>query len=200
MLMPLAACVFVIATAQPGTPPPQTSPPTVSGTKATAGPRQKPATVPEGASKAPSVDEKPNPGPAVRPRNVSVDVTISDQSGSADPVKKIVTMLVADGQTGNVRTRGTVKAAGTSPEGGTNSREQPVSLNVDASPSVYRDGSVKLGLSIEYQPSPSDGAVVLVTERVSVTLDSGKPLVISRAVDPSGDRKVTVEVTATVLK
>jgi hypothetical protein len=37
-------------------------------------------------------------------------------------------------------------------------------------------------------------------ERLSVILESGKPMVVSQAADPTSDRKITVEVTATILK
>ncbi len=200
MLMPLAACALVIAVAYPGAPPPQASPPSVSGTKAAPAPRQKPGTVPEGTSKAPSGDEKPNPGPPSKRRNVSIEVTIADQSRTAEPVRKVVSMVVADGLTGSVRTGGVIQVR-TSEH---TTQAVPVTLNVDASPVLDKDGSVRLSMSLEYRPtaggSADEGEGTAVTERVSVTLDSGKPLVISRAVDPSGNRKVTVEVTATVLK
>jgi hypothetical protein len=35
---------------------------------------------------------------------------------------------------------------------------------------------------------------------LSVILESGKPMVVSQAADPTSDRKITVEVTATILK
>jgi hypothetical protein len=35
---------------------------------------------------------------------------------------------------------------------------------------------------------------------MSLILESGKPTVVSQAADPSSDRKITVEVTATILK
>jgi len=37
-------------------------------------------------------------------------------------------------------------------------------------------------------------------ERLTVILESGKPTVISQEADPTSERKITVEVTATILK
>jgi hypothetical protein len=38
------------------------------------------------------------------------------------------------------------------------------------------------------------------SERLGLTLESGKPMMISQAADPTSDRKITVEVTATILR
>ena len=48
-------------------------------------------------------------------------------------------------------------------------------------------------------PENSGGGAEL-NQRLTVTLESGKPMVISRAADPAGNRKINVEVTATVMK
>jgi hypothetical protein len=39
-----------------------------------------------------------------------------------------------------------------------------------------------------------------IQEQMNVLLTDGKPLVVSQSADPRGDRKVTVDVTATILK
>ena len=39
-----------------------------------------------------------------------------------------------------------------------------------------------------------------LNQSLTVVLQSGKPMLISQAADPTSDRKVTVEVKATVLK
>jgi len=71
------------------------------------------------------------------------------------------------------------------------------SLNVDARPVVQPNGKVLTRLGLEFQ---SGNDVPFVQVRVQPLLESGKSLRISRAVSPKGDRSVTVEVTATVLK
>ncbi len=143
----------------------------------------------------PPGDARPSPAKAdaTRRRNVSIEVKILDQSASAEPATKLVTVMVADGQSGSVR-------SGT--------REFPnmvdnhaVTLNVDVAPTVSAEDSIRLGLTLEYRPASDSAAPpIQLNERVSVTLESGKPLVVSRAVDPSGNRKISVEVTATLMK
>ena len=154
---------------------------------------------------------KPVPGKAPAPsmevtkrRNVNIDVTIADQTGTAEPVKKVVTMIVSDRQMGSVRSTGNVVVA---IEGTPVSERRIVTLNVDASPLVHSDGSMLLTLNLEYVPRPEDGPDTLkrpapaeLKERMAVTLESGKPMVISRASDPGSNRRITVEVTATVMK
>jgi hypothetical protein len=39
-----------------------------------------------------------------------------------------------------------------------------------------------------------------MNEQVGVVLDSGKPLVVSQAFDPTSDRRISVELKATILK
>src|SRR4051812_24939060 len=46
--------------------------------------------------------------PEARRRNVSIELTISDQTGASEPLKKVVTMIVADRQMGSVRSSGNV--------------------------------------------------------------------------------------------
>jgi hypothetical protein len=75
-------------------------------------------------------------------------------------------------------------------------------LNVDATPRLQKDGRVVLQLSLEYRPQEKVDATdaAPINEFLTVLLQSGKPLVVTQAADPSSDRKVTVEVTATILK
>jgi hypothetical protein len=142
----------------------------------------------------------------VRRRNVNIEVAITEQTGVADPVKKVVTMVVADGQMGSVRSTGSAMepAAGAvgAPEVVVEGR--PLTLNIDASPTVRADDSVQLSLTLEYAPRPDDAdrksARAQLNERVALTLESGTPMVISRSADPGSNRHIIVEVTATVMK
>lgn len=133
-------------------------------------------------------------------RNVNIDITITDQTGTAEPVKKTVTMIITDRQMGSVRSTGNVAGA-MAPF------EIHAALNVDATPVVHSDDSILLKLTLEYVPRPQDGqdgvkrpAPAQLNERMAVTLESGQPMVISRAADPGSNRRITVEVTATVMK
>ena len=128
--------------------------------------------------------------------NVQVELTLTDQLGSGVPEKKTVSMIVASGNWGKIRSVGTVRPAGEPPFG--------VDLNVDARPHVSVDGQIQLELTLNYSP-PADKDSVRprptgINQSQTVVLQSGKPLTISQAADPLNDRKVIVEVKATVLK
>ena len=126
------------------------------------------------------------PSVEVKRRNVSIEVAISDQTGSAEPVKKVVTMVVADGRMGGVRSVGSVTVSIGQPGASVTSLERrAITLNVDASPNALPDGSVFVALTLEYMPRPEDGekteGPAQLNERMTVTLESGKAMVVSRA-------------------
>ena len=126
------------------------------------------------------------------PSNIKLELTIVDQSGSGDPVRKTVTMVVADRGTGSIRSGGVVRPQGR------------VHVNVDASPTILPNGMVRLRLSLEYSPrtATTDGGneSPSLNEQITVLLDPNKPLTVSQAADPASDRRITVEVRATTLK
>jgi hypothetical protein len=172
-------------------------------------PRTAPAQTPAAPATAPRPEQPAAQRPAEpvgQPLNIRLELTITDQAGPGEPVRKQVTMLVADGQNANVRTSGhqRVSAAGAVPAG-----DFPISINVDARPLILRDGSIRLNLGLEYQPRPNPGQpdaavqaaqMSALNERIGLIVQDGKPLVISQASDPGSDRKVTVELRATILK
>jgi hypothetical protein len=106
---------------------------------------------------------------------------------SAAPLKKTVTMMIAEGRMGRIRS----------------AREQSTAvLNVDATPTIFGN-QIRLQMTLEYSPplsSESATRVAHVSETVTLMLGSGKPTLVSRAADPAADRTVSVEVTATILK
>jgi len=151
--------------------------------------------------------QKPNaqevsPGPRGpgQPVNIKLDLTITDQAGAGEPSKKVITLIVADQQNGYIRSKGNVWI--------TERRGFNVTINVDARPVILREGLVRVDLALEYQPTPpAAGSATAVTadatnlnQRIGVILHEGKPLVISQAVDPASDRKISVELKATILK
>ena len=90
-------------------------------------------------------------------------------------------------------------------------------INVDARPQITRDNVIRLDLGLEYQPVvdervaaaaataapamfPPEQSYSNLNQRISVLLDSGKPLVISQAADPGSARQISVEVKATIAK
>lgn len=145
--------------------------------------------------------ETPPPPSPYRPQsNIQIELTITDQTGSAPVEKKTVSMIAAD------RTWGKVRASAVAG----NERGLPpvsVGLNVDARPFVLPDGVVQVEFTIGYNPLGPAAATTTPGQRptelnqsLTVLLQSGKPLIVSQAADPLTDRKIVVEVKATVLR
>jgi hypothetical protein len=132
--------------------------------------------------------------------NVQVELTLTDQTGNATPDKKTVSMIVSSGNWGRIRSSGNMMLPGEAPFA--------VDLNVDARPFVSVEGPIQLELTVVYAPAlqagtprePAKTQPVKVNQSLTVVLQSGKLLMISQAADPASDRKVNVEVKATVLK
>jgi hypothetical protein len=135
----------------------------------------------------------PRPEPSA---NIRIDLAISDQRGTTAPITKIVTMTMMDTGSGRIRTGGDVRT----PLG-----FRPVTLNVDAQPRIHKDGKIRVDLTIEYRPTAAESdteqsTTPTINESISVLLDDGKSLLISQSADPATDRKVKVEVKASILR
>jgi hypothetical protein len=129
--------------------------------------------------------------------NVQVELNLTDQVGSQAPEKKTVSMIVSSGNWGKIRSLAQVMQIGEPP--------YQAILNVDARPFVSIDGPVQLELTLVYEPVKAEGEARRprssgINQSQTVVLASGKPLIVSQAADPVSDRKVVVEVKATVLK
>ena len=133
------------------------------------------------------------PEPPGQPTNIKLDLTITDQTGPGNPLKKVVTMVVADRGNGSIRSSGMM-----GPQG------RRVQINLDAYPTILQSNQMRLRLSLEYNPGSvgSDGPTEWssLNEQITLLLEPGKPMMISQAADPISDRKITVEVRATLLK
>ena len=162
-------------------------------------------------------DEEPARGQeAARavPQDVRLDVTIHDQSGATRPVSKTVSMVVADRESGSIRSQTRMPYKQTIGATGANAPPQveawnteDLPLNVDAAPIILADGHVRVKLGLSYRiaslPPGAAGAPLAtanVTKNIIAVLTDGKPLVISESADAATDRKVTVEVKATIQK
>ena len=168
--------------------------PALAGQNAPA--EQKP--VPPAAKMAP-------PEPPAPAANIRIEVSIADQTGSGTPAKKVVSMIAGNGHNTNIRSSASVPVKGAG--GIFNYRN--VTINVDARPLISQKepNKILLNLGLEYLPRSAGGqeemeaGMASLSERLNgLILESGKPIVISQAADPTSDRKVTVEVTATILK
>jgi hypothetical protein len=132
--------------------------------------------------------------------NVRVDLTILDQRADGPNEKKQVSMIVSETAWGKIRTHATTRPP--SPTAGPN---MDVALNVDARPFINAAGNIQLELVVNYNPLDETNKAGLVrptelNQSLTVILQSGKPLVVAQAADPMVDRKMIVEVVATILK
>jgi hypothetical protein len=79
-------------------------------------------------------------------------------------------------------------------------------LNVDAEPTILEPDKIRLRVSLEYLPKPDQENAVSgegrgnLRQSLNVIVEPGKPITISQASDPTSDRKITVDLTATILK
>jgi hypothetical protein len=128
--------------------------------------------------------------------NVRVEVTLNEVGGAGAAVIKTVSVTTTNQNWGKLRSQVNSRAYGVTP------------LNVDVRPEVLADGKVELRVAIEYnqgrnpdsENNPDKIAGVMINQSATLLLDSGKPLTMSQSADPIGDRRVSVEVKATVIK
>ena len=159
--------------------------------------RQPAAQAPASAPAQKPEPDRPRPSPRTR-SNVKIDVTISDQTGSGPVEKKVVSVIAAEESWGKIRTQASARMS----DGGF----QHVALNVDARPFLTSTSAIQLELTVAYNPlgaMAKDTSQMRPTElnqSMTVVLQSGKAMVVSQAADPIMDRKIVVEVVASILK
>jgi hypothetical protein len=124
-------------------------------------------------------------------QNVRLDFVITDSLIADSQAKKSVSMLLLDGNRGQVRSTGGNGV-----------------LNVDARPLVRKDGRIAVDLTLLYQPeldakelqAAGTARIAIFNESLVLAVTDGTPVVASQSADPRSDRKVSLEVTATVVK
>ena len=144
--------------------------------------------------------------PPPMPLNIRIEVSITDQTGQGPAAKKLVTMIAADRQVTSIRSSASVPVRNINNTTVMNYRN--VTINVDARPSILvkEPNKVSVNFGLEYQPKSrgeteeAEPGMAALNERLGLILESGKPMVISQAADPTSDRKITVEITATILR
>jgi hypothetical protein len=154
-------------------------------------------TAPEPARQGGALESaQPAPlGPAAMAVNVRVDVAIID-TRDGEAKREQVTVTSAD------------REAAYSRAGGNGALTGLYVLNVDAVPFVsgMPTGKVRVRLSLDYVPvkppgvNVNTGGVARTQLQFSLVLDDGEMMVASDTTDPASDRRVRVEVTATILK
>jgi hypothetical protein len=212
---PVSPAVSAQATTSP--PPPPAPPP--GTTAAQEGlPPPPPAAPPPGAPRAQRAPQSPRPviaaippgeGPYVaRDVNIRVDATITESRGEQTLGRKVISVTLRDGDTGSVRSSALVPQ----PKFGGSPDDQGLTrapLNMDATVFLREGGRVLARVTLEYNRGSveigNSGAQRAafdsgIRQSVSVMLENGKPLVVAQSADPEGDRRVTLELKATILK
>jgi hypothetical protein len=145
--------------------------------------------------------------------NVKFELTITDHTATGSPLKKSIMWVLADGFQSRVRSTGVVhqqEKSGNGPDGPPMVFTRPlfeVELNVDSAVQVLEADTLRAEFTIQYTPGIAGSIAPSGTvkpsplnESVTVILRSGKPLVITQAADPVSDRKIDVQVTATIVR
>jgi hypothetical protein len=138
------------------------------------------------------------PKPAGQPVNVKIEVSLTDQRSDSEPLKRAISLIVADGEGGSIRSE---------PVPGNRSDQ----LNVDARPTIMNGNKIRLAFSLQYDGRVPDGrtagrgsmpaaAAANIRQSLSLILEDGKPLTVGQSADATSDRSVTVDVKATILK
>src|SRR5262249_32552277 len=186
-------------------PPPAAAQPAQSPRAATPQPSKAPA--PASAQGQPPRAPAPAPPQKVaastaprrqfQPVNIKVEFTLTDQRAGSAPIKRTMSVIVADGGAGQIRSQADVVAIG------------PVPLNIDTNPEIVSDDKIRLGFVLQYDffapiddKSVGRGTVAKtqIHDSVSLILENGKPMIAAQSADPIADRQVTIEVKATILR
>jgi hypothetical protein len=201
---------------------PTMAPPVQAGpARATTPPAVSNVVTPVQATQAPAAPVAVTPRPSIPPaiasswQNVALEFTITDTFGSS-PTKKTVSMLVVDHGTGRIRSSTQIKVQQGDAGG---SAYATITINIDAtvtlSPSrtaaaAQRAGlpaadQIMLALTVQYTPdvnyqASASSKPASLDESLNIVLQDGKRTLVSQSADPQGDRKVTLEVMATVVK
>ena len=125
---------------------------------------------------------------------------MTDERPGSTPIKKTVLMVTGDGLNGSVRSQTNYLPSGAGPGN--------APFNVDAMPVILADGKIHMRLTLQYDvvppPGPTQEAVRLlgtsIRDSMALILETNKPVVVVQSTDPVSDRKVSVEVKATILR
>ena len=160
---------------------------------------------PNASPKPRPTPEKPEARPApAQLANVRVDVKITDERAGQPVITKTLSLTVAD------RNSGSIRASAEEPPGakGENSALpavfRSIPLNVDAGP-IIEGNHIRLQLGLEYNSVDTATEAkqypkLELKQRLGLVLEDGKALRVAQSADPLSDRRVNLEVTATILR
>jgi hypothetical protein len=223
------ACFGLVAvTAQAPTPTPQVAPappapPALQKPTPPPAPPAPPAPQRPTPPPAPAAPPVPSQPPRPEAANVRVDVTITDQ-GNVKGSAVIKTMSIVCSRNGSVRSGVNVPQPsttfGAAGSGGVNTipitsyNYRTMGLSLDVGNLYVTGNTIHARISVEYNPvDEAEKADRYATTAVpapysnfsqtfELDLENGKPLIVAQSSDPvpSHDRRLSVEVKATILK
>jgi hypothetical protein len=167
--------------------------------QAPAAPRQ-PAPARGTAPGAPAVPVMPvmmDESAGGQPVNIRLEVTIVDQTATGQPVRRVINILAADRSIARIRslfTDAPDTAAAGAPRNPDNRR-----VDVDARPRIVAS-SIRVDLTIQNNALGSGNPLLNWTQSFTVFLENGKVATPIESTDPSTNRKMSIEVKATILK
>ena len=191
-------------------PPPPPPPPAPGAQPRTQPPPPPPAPPPPAEPASPRAPRVPRIARAERPAtsskgvNIRIEATVIESRGAQTVSRKTVSATIMDGENGSVRS--TVIVPAQSPVDSARKDMLRGILNMDVRAWLRDDGRVTAYLTLESQGGPIDlgergsGSDAGIRQSVSVVLEQEKPLVVAQSADAVGDRRLALEVTATVLK
>lgn len=167
-------------------------------------PAPRPGQTPQPVQPAPAPKASPRPllNLPGQPVNVRIEVMITDQRAGEPPIQKTVALVLADRTNGMVRSEASLRNVGDVP------------LHVDAEAALVDNGRVLVQIGLDYRlPGAGEDAgktqpdrninfaiTTQIRESIRAILRDGEALTVAESADPITDRKVKVEVKATILK
>ena len=165
-----------------------------------------PPALPQGRGQPPAPAPKPAPKPATAPTppqlaNIRVDIVVIEEGGTAAPVRKTASVITSDRRAAAVRSIGEAERGEPKPSDARFPNPRTVTfMKADVEPYIERNGLIRTQVIMEYLSPTSQQEGRGITMRFEPLLESGKPLRVSESTDPTSNRKVIVEVIATILK
>jgi len=156
---------------------------------------------PAPAAPKPAPPVPPPPEPPAQLVNIRIDIVVNEEGGTAAPVRKTASVITADRRAAAVRSTGEVERAepkSTDPRFPT--PRTVTYMKADIEPYIARNGLIRTQVIMEYLSPTSQHEGRGTVLRFEPLLESGKPLRVSESTDPTSNRKVIIEVTATILK
>jgi hypothetical protein len=132
--------------------------------------------------------------------NIRVDIVVTEEGGSDPPLRKTATVITTDRRPAAVRAQGEAENRSAPDRFPGVPNRMATYAKADVRPWIERDGRIRTLITVEYLSPTSQMGGRGTQLQLEPLLESGKPLMASQSTDPSSDRKVSIEVTATILK